>query len=182
MTPEAPKKSNRLTLFIISGMVAGVITGIFINSHYTGINIPVPDKVLDPFTILADIFLRLIKMIVAPLVFTTLVVGVAKQGHIKTVGRVGGKTLLWFLCGSFTSLFLGMVLVNFFKPGEGLNWPIPAVAAGTTAHAAQSLRDFIGHIFPKSIFEAMAQNEILQVVVFSLFLGWLRVRWVKKQI
>lgn len=171
MTPEVPKKSNRLTLFIIAGMVAGVISGIFINSHYTGINIPVPDKVLDPFTILADIFLRLIKMIVAPLVFTTLVVGVAKQGHIKTVGRVGGKTLLWFLCGSFTSLFLGMVLVNFFKPGEGLNWPIPAVAAGTTAHAAQSLRDFIGHIFPKSIFEAMAQNEILQVVVFSLFFG-----------
>ncbi|GAA4915712.1 dicarboxylate/amino acid:cation symporter [Mucilaginibacter defluvii] len=124
------------------------------------------------FNVLSDIFLRLIKMIVAPLVFTTLVVGVAKVGDIKAVGRIGGKTLLWFLSATLVSLLLGMVLVNFFEPGKAMHLPLPDSHINTGVQkAALSLRDFIGHVFPKSIIESMANNEILQIVVFSLFFG-----------
>jgi Na+/H+-dicarboxylate symporter len=124
------------------------------------------------FSILSDIFLRLIKMIVAPLVFTTLVVGVAKVGDIKAVGRIGGKTMLWFLSATLVSLLLGMVLVNFFKPGETMHIPLPdSHLSSGIQKAALSLRDFITHVFPKSFFEAMANNEILQIVVFALFFG-----------
>jgi Na+/H+-dicarboxylate symporter len=124
------------------------------------------------FTILSDIFLRLIKMIVAPLVFTTLVVGVAKVGDIKSVGRIGGKTLLWFLSATLVSLLLGMLLVNLFKPGEAMHLPLPDSHLSTGIEKTTlSLRDFIGHVFPKSFIEAMANNEILQIVIFSLFFG-----------
>ncbi len=130
------------------------------------------DKKVEPFSILADIFLRLIKMIVAPLVFTTLVVGVAKLGDINSVGRIGGKTLLWFVGASLTSLLLGMILVNIFKPGIAMNLPVPD--AGTDlgiAHNGLSLKDFLYHVFPASVIDAMAKNEILQIVVFSIFFG-----------
>ncbi|MGN6568678.1 MAG: dicarboxylate/amino acid:cation symporter [Flavipsychrobacter sp.] len=130
------------------------------------------DDKLEPFSVLADIFLRLIKMIVAPLVFTTLVVGVAKLGDIKAVGRIGGKTLLWFFAGSFVSLFIGMLLINFFKPGEAMHLPLPDVASDTGVKASSlSLIEFLYHMFPSSLFDAMARNEILQIVVFSLFFG-----------
>lgn len=130
------------------------------------------DKKVEPFSILADIFLRLIKMIVAPLVFTTLVVGVAKLGDINSVGRIGGKTLLWFVGASLTSLLLGMILVNIFQPGIAMKLPLPD--AGTDiglAHNSLSLKDFLYHVFPASVIDAMAKNEILQIVVFSLFFG-----------
>src|SRR5204863_393394 len=156
---------------IIIGMVAGVVLGYFLNQHFIGADTAARNKVLEPFSLLADIFLRLIKMIVGPLVFTTLVVGVAKQGSISTVGRIGGKTLLWFLGGSFVSLLVGMVLVNFFQPGANMHLPIPAAATPNVPHAALNLKDFVGHIFPTSIFDAMAKNEILQIVVFSIFFG-----------
>jgi Na+/H+-dicarboxylate symporter len=130
------------------------------------------DKKVEPFSILADIFLRLIKMIVAPLVFTTLVVGVAKLGDINSVGRIGGKTLLWFVGASLTSLLLGMILVNIFQPGIAMKLPLPD--AGTDiglTHNGLSLKDFLYHVFPASVIDAMAKNEILQIVVFSLFFG-----------
>ena len=164
-------KSNRLTLYILLAMVAGVALGFVLNKNLAGQAAAAQAKVLEPFSLLADIFLRLIKMIVAPLVFTTLVVGVAKQGSVQTVGRIGGKTLLWFLGGSFLSLFLGMVLVNFFQPGAGIHVALSGAAQGTTTTTSLSLKEFISHIFPTSIFDAMARNEILQVVVFSLFFG-----------
>lgn len=124
------------------------------------------------FTILSDIFLRLIKMIVAPLVFTTLVVGVAKVGDIKAVGRIGGKTLLWFISATLVSLLLGMVLVNFFAPGAHMNIMLPDSHLSTGIQkTALSLKDFITHVVPKSFFEAMVTNEILQIVVFALFFG-----------
>lgn len=129
------------------------------------------DKV-EYFTILSDIFLRLIKMIVAPLVFTTLVVGVAKVGDIKAVGRIGGKTLLWFLSATLVSLLLGMLMVNLFQPGHEMHLMLPDSHLGTDIHkTALSLKDFIGHVFPKSFFESMSNNEILQIVVFALFFG-----------
>lgn len=130
------------------------------------------DKKLEWFSLLADIFLRLIKMIVAPLVFTTLVVGVAKLGDINSVGRIGGKTLLWFLCASLLSLLLGMILVNFFEPGKAMQLSLPDATASTGIDkAALSVRDFFYHVFPSSFVEAMAKNEILQIVVFALFFG-----------
>lgn len=130
------------------------------------------DSKLEPFSLLADIFLRLIKMIVAPLVFTTLVVGVAKLGDMKAVGRIGGKTLLWFFSASFMSLLLGMMLVNFFKPGMAMHLPLPDVGMDTgIKKTALTLKEFLYHVFPSSVFESMARNEILQIVVFSLFFG-----------
>jgi Na+/H+-dicarboxylate symporter len=130
------------------------------------------DKKLDWFTILADIFLRLIKMIVAPLVFTTLVVGVAKLGDISAVGRIGGKTLLWFLSASLVSLVLGMILVNIFQPGIAMQLTLPDAGASTGIDkAALTVKDFFYHVFPASFVDAMAKNEILQIVVFALFFG-----------
>ncbi|HZY38071.1 MAG TPA: dicarboxylate/amino acid:cation symporter [Mucilaginibacter sp.] len=123
------------------------------------------------FTILSDIFLRLIKMIVAPLVFTSLVVGVAKVDNIKAVGRIGGKTLLWFLGATLVSLLLGMLLVNLFGPGKSVNLNTPYTGSATVQATAFSVKDFIEHIFPESFIAAMAGNQILQIVVFSLFFG-----------
>lgn len=130
------------------------------------------DSKVEPFSLMADIFLRLIKMIVAPLVFTTLVVGVAKLGDIKSVGRIGGKTLLWFISASLLSLLLGMLMVNIFKPGMAMNLPLPDVheSSGIVSNGL-SLKQFLYHVFPSSVIEAMAKNEILQIVVFSLFFG-----------
>jgi len=130
------------------------------------------DKKVEPFSLLADIFLRLIKMIVAPLVFTTLVVGVAKLGDINSVGRIGAKTLLWFISASLVSLLLGMVLVNLFEPGIAMHLPVPDAGQDIgIAHAGLSLKEFLYHVFPASVIDAMAKNEILQIVVFSLFFG-----------
>jgi Na+/H+-dicarboxylate symporter len=130
------------------------------------------DNKLQGFSILRDIFLRLIKMIIGPLVFTTLVVGVAKAGDIKSIGRIGGKTMLWFFSATLVSLFLGMVLVNFFKPGVTMHLPLPDSHLNTgVAQSALSLTGFISHIFPSSFFDAMANNEVLQIVVFSVFFG-----------
>jgi Na+/H+-dicarboxylate symporter len=130
------------------------------------------DKKIEPFSILADIFLRLIKMIVAPLVLTTLIVGVAKLGDISSVGRIGGKTLLWFISASLMSLLLGAILVNFFEPGLAMNLPLPDLSEDTgITRVGLTLKTFLYHVFPTSVIEAMAKNEILQIVVFSLFFG-----------
>jgi Na+/H+-dicarboxylate symporter len=109
------------------------------------------DKKMEPFSLLADIFLRLIKMIVAPLVLCTLIVGVAKLGDINSVGRIGGKTLLWFLCASLLSLLLGLVLVNIFKPGIAMHLPLPENNESVVARVAFSLKEFLYHMFPSSI-------------------------------
>ncbi len=130
------------------------------------------DKKTEPFSVLADVFLRLIKMIVAPLVFTTLVVGVAKLGDISAVGRIGGKTLLWFVGASLMSLLLGMILVNIFEPGIAMHLPVPDTGESSgIANIGFSLKNFLYHVFPSSVIESMAKNEILQIVVFSLFFG-----------
>lgn len=145
--------------------------GFVLNNYLEGSEAAAKDKVLQYFSMLADIFLRMIKMIIAPLVFSTLVVGVAKQGSVRSVGRIGGKTLGWFIFFAFVSLALGMLLVNFFAPGSAMHLPLPTTAEGPVTHAALTLKDFISHIFPTSVIDAMAKNEILQVVVFSIFFG-----------
>ena len=158
-----------LTVWIMIAMLAGVLLGLWV--HYNG-----SAAQIDGFTgvvnVVTDIFLRMIKMIIAPLVFSTLVVGIAKLGDIKAVGRIGGKTLLWFLCASFLSLLLGLLIMNSLSLGSELNLPLPAAGAGTGIdQAPMSFKVFITHIFPRSIFEALANNEILQIVVFAVFFG-----------
>ena len=123
-------------------------------------------------SLFTDVFLRLIKMIIAPLVFSTLVVGVAHMGDTKAVGRIGGKAMLWFVSASLVSLLLGLIMVNILRPGDNLNLPLPDAGASTNLNAASlSFKDFVTHLVPKSAVEAMANNEILQIVVFSLFFG-----------
>ncbi|MGN6637566.1 MAG: dicarboxylate/amino acid:cation symporter, partial [Mucilaginibacter sp.] len=130
------------------------------------------DDKLEGFAILSDIFLRLIRMIVGPLIFSTLVVGIAKVGDIKSVGRIGGKTLLLFIGAAFVSLLLGMLIVNLFEPGSAMHLSLPDnFAAADVNKSALSLRDFVNHVFPRSFIEAMSNNEVLQIVVFSLFFG-----------
>ncbi|HUK11543.1 MAG TPA: dicarboxylate/amino acid:cation symporter [Stellaceae bacterium] len=163
-------RSNRLTTIILIGMVLGILTGYACNTLW-------PDpataaSIAGYISLMTDIFLRLIKMIIAPLVFTTLVVGVAHLGEPKAIGRIGGKAMVWFVSASLVSLLLGMVLVNIMRPGDNLNLPLPDAGASTNLKVASlSLKEFIAHLVPKSAVEAMANNEILQIVVFSLFFG-----------
>jgi len=165
------KKSNRLTLYIIVAMIAGVLLGYLIHTQSS-------PEFIKSFSIniklLTTIFLRLVQMIIAPLVFSTLVVGIAKLGDLKTVGRVGGKAMLWFITASLVSLLLGMMLVNLFKPGAGIDLSNADVSGaqdlvGKTQEF--NIQKFIEHVFPKSVIEAMANNEILQLVIFSIFFG-----------
>jgi len=164
-------KKNRLTVFIVVAMILGVIVGYIVHQNSSADSIK---KFSDNIRLLTTIFLRLVQMIIAPLVFCTLVVGIAKLGDLKTVGRVGGKALLWFVSASLVSLLLGMFLVNLFQPGHAIDLS-NADAAGAKDLVGKtqefSLARFVEHVFPKSVFEAMANNEILQIVVFSIFFG-----------
>ncbi len=171
MHNASPPQKSKLTLYILIAMVLGVCTGYLINRFS-----PEPSRVVfsNNIKLLTTVFLRLVQMIIAPLVFSTLVVGIAKLGDLKTVGRVGGKSLLWFVSASLASLLLGMMLVNFFKPGEGIHLGTENVAAAKDLIGKTqvfSLQNFVEHVVPKSVFEAMASNEILQLVIFSIFFG-----------
>jgi len=212
-SPIAPKKS-RLTLWIVIGLLAGIVTGLVLHVSYLAedsaslraieqrqteikrlLSVPndldtrlhlehqqqelaaqhkaaemTRDQKVEPFDLLGDMFLRLIKMIIAPLVFTTVVIGVAKLGDITAVGRIGGKTLAWFLGASFVSLLLGLVLVNLFKPGTALQLPLPDTTASIQG-GGLGLKQFLHHLIPSSIVEAMALNEMLGIVVFSVLFG-----------
>jgi Na+/H+-dicarboxylate symporter len=130
-------------------------------------------KFSDNIKLLTTIFLRLVQMIIAPLVFCTLVVGIAKLGDLKTVGRVGGKALLWFISASLVSLLIGMLIVNLAKPGNAIQGMADTAGAKDLIGKTQefSLAKFVEHVFPKSVIEAMATNEILQIVIFSIFFG-----------
>ena len=173
--PQNPQP-NRQTLYVVIALVLGIVVGELLNLTLGSSGMAKPNPVLsgiiEIFFVLTDIFLRLIKMIIAPLVFSTLVVGMAKMGDIKTVGRIGIKALLWFFSASIFSLLLGMLLVNVFEPGSSLHIELPAIGAETgLPEVKPTLGNFVAHIFPKSIIEAMATNEILQIVVFSMFFG-----------
>ena len=172
-TTEIKKKSflSNLTVQILIAMLIGGIIGIYVHNNYT-------EEASKEFSgyikMLASVFIRLVQMIISPLVFTTLVVGIAKLGDIKSVGRIGGKALGWFFTASFISLLIGMFWVNILHPGTGLQ--LSGVDASTAAEVTEktqsfSAQNFIEHIIPKSIVESMATNEILQIVIFSIFFG-----------
>lgn len=155
---------------ILIAMVLGIIIGY-------GIFIEFPDKkvasqIAGYISLISDIFLRLIKMLIAPLVFSTLVVGIAHIGDTASVGRVFTKALVWFFSASLVSLLLGLALANYLQPGADLGLPLPEIGASANLATSKfTLKDFVTHLVPRSFAEAMATNEILQIVVFSLFFG-----------
>lgn len=168
---KKPSLLSNLTTQILIAMVLGALLGIVI--HNT-ISVEAGLAFSNKIKVLATVFIRLVQMIISPLVFTTLVVGIAKLGNVNAVGRIGGKALAWFFTASFISLLLGMFFVNYLEPGVGLNLTnVDLTSASEVAAKTKSISfdNFIEHIVPKSIFEAMATNEILQIVVFSIFFG-----------
>ena len=161
---------KRFTYWILGGMILGIVVGYILHAA-----IPDPKEatiVAGYFTIITDLFLRLIKMIIAPLVFSMLVVGIAHMGDTESIGRIGLKAMAWFIAASLVSLTLGMVMVNILRPGENLGLPLPEASASTNLKvSALTLKEFVTHLVPRSIVEAMANNEILQIVVFAIFMG-----------
>lgn len=160
-----------LTGQILIAMLLGAILGVIIHNSA---DLETTKEFSAKIKMLATIFIRLVQMIIAPLVFTTLVVGIAKLGDIKAVGRIGGKALGWFFTASFFSLLIGMLYVNLLQPGVGLNLSnvdLASVSDVTAKTQSLSFENFIEHIVPKSLFEALATNEILQIVIFSIFFG-----------
>jgi Na+/H+-dicarboxylate symporter len=167
--------AKKLTRFILIALVLGIIAGWAINyaiDDGTPASAERLKSIADYLSIVTALFLRLIKMIIAPLVFSTLVAGIAHMGDVAALGRIGIRSLGWFICASLVSLTLGLILVHVFQPGVGLNLPIPpATAASGVETGAFNLNDFVTHLVPASIFEAMSKNEILPIVIFSLFFG-----------
>lgn len=160
---------KRLTYYILAALLIGLFTGWAINAFAAS-----PEAARDIahyLSIVTDLFLRLIKMIIAPLVLSTLTVGIAHMGAGASLGRMFGRTLGWFIGASLVSITLGLCMVNWLQPGVGVGLVPPVNAASGISQAAFSLKDFVTHLVPKSIFEAMATNEILQIVIFSIFAG-----------
>ncbi len=169
-------KTNRPMLFVVLAIVLGVVVGGVLNLVLADQGTSDPSsllaRIIALLNLLAEIFFRLIKMIIAPLVFATLVVGMTKIGTMQTLGRIGARAILWFLSASIVSLLLGMLLANLFEPGTSLRLMLPADGTATGVPAAvPTLGNFVAHVFPKSIIEAMAANEVLQIVVFAMFFG-----------
>lgn len=162
--------TKRLTSQILVAMAAGIAVGWL--CHNFAKDVQTAKEIAGYFSLVTDIFMRMIKMIIAPLVFSTLVAGLASMTDSGSAGRIALKAMIWFICASVISLLIGMLLVNLFQPGANLNLALPDVTAATNINVgAFSLQGFVTHIFPKSIFEALANNEILQILVFSLFFG-----------
>jgi Na+/H+-dicarboxylate symporter len=167
--------NKRLTYYILFALVLGVIAGWATNAAIDDGSPASAERlksIAEYLSIVTALFLRLIKMIIAPLVFSTLVAGIAHMGDVAALGRVGLRALGWFILATIVSLTLGLILVNTLQPGVGLNLPIPPVTASSGVEtAAFSLKDFVTHLVPQSIFEAMSTNEILPIVIFSIFFG-----------
>jgi Na+/H+-dicarboxylate symporter len=159
--------AKKLTRFILFALLAGVITGWVVNAVIDDGTPAAAAQLKDIagyFSIVTALFLRLIKMIIAPLVFSTLVVGIAHMGDVAALGRVGLRSLAWFIFASLISLTLGLLLVNLLHPGVGIGLPLPPATAASGVETAAFL-------VPASIFEAMSKNEILPIVIFSVFFG-----------
>jgi Na+/H+-dicarboxylate symporter len=160
--------SRLIFVGIVLAMIFGVAAGALVSVYAT----PAAAGEYASYARLgSDVFLRLIKMIVAPLILTTLSVGIAHIGAGSALGRIGFRSIAWFVVASLVSLCLGLVAVNLLRPGVGFDAGVMAEGGSTLATAGFSLREFITHVFPTSIVDAMARNEVLQIVVFSVFLG-----------
>ncbi|MFM0325672.1 dicarboxylate/amino acid:cation symporter [Caballeronia glebae] len=163
-------KKNSSAIWILVAMVIGIAVGYMIFTSF-------PDKksateIAGYISLVSDVFLRLIKMLIGPLVFSTLVVGIAHMGDAASVGRVFAKALGWFFTASLISLLLGLLMSNLLKPGDNLGLPLPDIGASANLATSKfTLKDFVSHMVPRSFAEAMANNEILQIVVFSMFFG-----------
>ncbi|MHC5309082.1 dicarboxylate/amino acid:cation symporter [Myroides sp. LJL116] len=163
-------KNNKLFIAIIAALVIGVLIGSIVHYWFPEYIVGVSTNI----KLLGTIFIRLVQMIIAPLVFCTLVVGIAKMGDMSMVGRVGAKAMGWFITASFVSLTIGLLLVNWVKPGVGANFDLNNIASDPELLSktdSLSLQSFVEHLIPKSVFEAFSTNEILQIVVFSVFFG-----------
>jgi Na+/H+-dicarboxylate symporter len=163
-------KKNSAAVWILVAMVIGIVVGYMIFTNF-------PDKkaateIAGYISLVSDVFLRLIKMLIGPLVFSTLVVGIAHMGDAASVGRVFAKALGWFVTASLISLLLGLLMSNLLKPGDNLGLPLPDIGASANLATSKfTLKDFVSHMVPRSFAEAMTNNEILQIVVFSMFFG-----------
>ena len=167
--------AKNLTRFILIALVLGIITGLAL--HYAiDDGTPASEarlaEVAEYLSIVTTLFLRLIKMIIAPLVFSTLVAGIAHMGDLAALGRIAVRSLGWFIGASLVSLTLGLIIVSTLQPGVGLNLPLPAVTAASGVETGGfNPAEFVKHVVPQSIFEAMSTNEILPIVIFSCFFG-----------
>ena len=162
--------TRHLTRYILIALVLGIAAGWAVNAFAAD---PAQAKAIAGYLgIVTDVFLRLIKMIIAPLVLATLTTGIAQMGQGAAIGRMFGRTLAWFIVASLVSLSLGLIMVNLLQPGVGVGLPLPPVDAATgVVKTAFNLKDFVSHVVPSSIFDAMAKNEVLQIVVFAMFAG-----------
>ena len=162
-------KSKQITRWILTALVLGVLVGM---GTHEGLDAETAKQVAGYYSLLTEIFLRLIKMIIAPLVFATLVSGIANTGDTKAVGRIGVKALGWFICASLVSLAIGLVMATILNPGDGLHLTAEqaGASAGVDAHAL-NFKDFLAQVFPTSIVDAMAKNNVLQILVFATFFG-----------
>jgi len=159
-TAQEPKKARiSATTQIILGLVIGVITG-----YIVSITNPDASEAIRPF---AQLFIRMIQMIIAPLLFATLVAGIAGAGHFKDVGRMGLRAIIYFEVVTTLALLIGLLAVNIMQPGVGLTLPAPTGPPPITARP-QSWQEIILHVFPTSVFDAMARGDVLQIVIFSM--------------
>jgi len=164
-------KFNKLTTWIGVALVLGIGAGAL--CHASAPDAAAAKELGGYFSMVADIFLRLVKMIIAPLVFATLVAGIVGMSDGKSVGRIGARAMGWFVTASFVSLLLGLVWANLLHPGTSMHLPLPDAHAATHLKTASlNFKEFLPNVFPKSIFDAMASNAVLQIVVFSLFFGF----------
>jgi len=161
--------NRRFTYFVLGALLLGIAVGFLLHRF-------LPDSaaaaaVAGYLSIVTEVFLRLIKMIIAPLIFATLVGGIAHMKDSTAIGRIGGKTLLWFLGASIVSLIVGLVLVQLLQPGAGLALHVGGQSTAPLGTSTLTLKDFVTHLVPTSIADALARNEILQIVVFSVLMG-----------
>ncbi|KGB55216.1 dicarboxylate/amino acid:cation symporter [Sphingopyxis sp. SE2] len=159
---------RKLTLYILAGMVLGIAVG-----YAVRVVVPADSQAFEywlrSFGTLATIFLNLIKMLVAPLILGTLVTGIAHMGDSSALGRIGTRAIAWFIIASLISISLGLIMVNLLQPGVGVDMAASAQSVGEVKKL--DMFEFIEHIFPKNVIAAMAENNVLQILVFSLFAG-----------
>jgi Na+/H+-dicarboxylate symporter len=160
--------NRRFTYFVLAALLLGVLVGFVLHEALSD---PTMTAVAVYFSIITEAFLRLIKMIIAPLIFATLVSGIGHMSDSTAIGRIGAKTLIWFLGASIVSLVVGLVLVQLFAPGAGLDLHVAGQNTSVVDTSALTLKDFVTHLIPTSIVDAMARNEILQIVIFSVLFG-----------